>query len=168
MLYFPLSISWLSMILRRRTISHFSGLVDKFKNKLSGWKHKLLSPEGRLILNKHVLYSIPTHILVVVEPPKGVLANLNARCENFSGGFFLLWRRHWRNWKDICFHTDENGPSVRSFADGTLSLSFKLWWNFHTSSFLWATFMHRRYGSGSSIMLHLVGNECLKFEAWRI
>ncbi|KAL3502473.1 hypothetical protein ACH5RR_036922 [Cinchona calisaya] len=61
------------IILGRKKIQHFAGLVEKFQAKLSGWRHNRLSLGNRLIPIKHVLTSIPTHILTVLEPPKELL-----------------------------------------------------------------------------------------------
>lgn len=53
--------------------------------RILSWKQKALYVGGRLILIKHVLSSIPIHLLVAAPPPKCVLLEL----EKIMAGF--LW-----------------------------------------------------------------------------
>lgn len=43
--------------------SSFNFLLDKFKERLEGWKVKLLSPAGRVMLINSVLSALLTHIM---------------------------------------------------------------------------------------------------------
>ena len=52
---------------------HFQQLVEKMRQKLAGWKNKLLSTGGQIILIKHVLAAIPLYAFIVLQPPKSVL-----------------------------------------------------------------------------------------------
>lgn len=51
----------------------FIPLIDKIKGKISGWHNNILSLEGKLIMLKHELSSIPMHILAVCDLPKKVI-----------------------------------------------------------------------------------------------
>ncbi|KAG7945159.1 hypothetical protein I3843_15G138800 [Carya illinoinensis] len=57
----------------RLRVSHFDPLVEKVSKKLAGWKMHLLSQGGRLILLRHVLFSMPIQLLSWARPPKGRL-----------------------------------------------------------------------------------------------
>lgn len=90
----------------RKRRSHFQHLLDKFNARLAGWQGHLLSPGGRLILIKHVLSTIPIHVLSVFDPPKAVLSQLESICSRF------LWRSHdqhtkrvWRSWDRMAYPT---------------------------------------------------------------
>ncbi|XP_059306349.1 uncharacterized protein LOC132057762 [Lycium ferocissimum] len=54
-----------------------SKLLAKVRNKLQGWKGKLLSFGGRAILLKHVLQAMLMHLLSVIDPPSFVITKLH-------------------------------------------------------------------------------------------
>lgn len=126
----------------RRKLSYFQHLVDAVNNRLVGWKNKFLSPGGRLILIKHVLSTIPIHVMAALDLPKGILDQLERIFSNF------LWgksddsqRRVWRSWHRITFPFDENGLGIRKLHDVLSSFSCKLWWKWRTGSCLWSRYI---------------------------
>lgn len=72
----------------RRKLSYFQHLVDAVNNRLVGWKNKFLSPGGRLILIKHVLSTIPIHVMAALDLPKGT--SLSAFSLIFCGGRVMI------------------------------------------------------------------------------
>jgi hypothetical protein len=48
-------------------------IKNRIEKKLSGWKEKLLSVGGRLVLINSVLSSLPIFMMSFFELPKGVL-----------------------------------------------------------------------------------------------
>lgn len=56
----------------RLTTRLFNSLILKLQKKLVGWKSNILSFGGKITLSKHVLSSMPIHILSVLNIPKGV------------------------------------------------------------------------------------------------
>jgi len=81
-------------------------VVEKLIKRIAGWKGKLLSSAGRLILLKSYLASIPVYLLSVIKFPKWVIGNINSHMANF------LWndnedkhRWHVANWGSL---TSEN------------------------------------------------------------
>lgn len=58
------------MFTERTKIDYFSNILKKLEKKLVGWKAKLLSLRGRIILIKHVLHSLFICSIVVVDPLK--------------------------------------------------------------------------------------------------
>ena len=66
---------------------------------MAGWKAKLLSPGGKLILIKHVLSSIPIHVLSVFDVPQRVINRIQSIMVNFLwGGAGDVKKRHWLSW----------------------------------------------------------------------
>ncbi|CAA7403208.1 unnamed protein product [Spirodela intermedia] len=55
------------IFLGHRRIHYFDALVGKLRKKLAGWKLQLLSLGGRIQLIRHVLMSMPLHLLAVHE-----------------------------------------------------------------------------------------------------
>lgn len=70
----------------RVTSRMLNQLVEKVKNKVAGWKGRLLSQGGKLILLKDVLCSMPTHLLTVLDVPKIMLGKLNSILSSFFWG----------------------------------------------------------------------------------
>lgn len=63
-------------------------LVEKVRNKVVGWKFKLLSEGGRLSLLCHVLSSMPIHILLVLNVLGLIIDRINSILANFFMGRF--------------------------------------------------------------------------------
>ncbi|XP_060182863.1 uncharacterized protein LOC132612790 [Lycium barbarum] len=61
---------------RRRNI-HYKEIIEKIQNRLSSWTGKLLSIGGRTTLIKHVLQSMPIHLLSACDPPSAILAQIH-------------------------------------------------------------------------------------------
>lgn len=61
---------------------HFS-LLDRFRSKLSVWKSRLLSFTGRIVLVRHVLSSLATHIALIFPLPKSVSILMESFMCNF-------------------------------------------------------------------------------------
>lgn len=80
------------------------------------------------MLIKHVLSSIPLHVFAIFDPPKSVITTLEHIFSRFLwGSHDGTSKRVWRAWGQICRPINENGLSVHSLSDITLSFSCKLW-----------------------------------------
>ncbi|KAK1264426.1 hypothetical protein QJS04_geneDACA014981 [Acorus gramineus] len=55
----------------------WSPLIEKFTKRLEGWKGKLLSTGGRLVLLQAVLSNLPTFFLSMFKIPKGILQKID-------------------------------------------------------------------------------------------
>lgn len=64
----------------------FEPLLAEVQKKLAGWKSKLLSFGGKIVLTKHVLNSMPIHLLSVTNLPKGIFGKLKSIFSNFLWG----------------------------------------------------------------------------------
>ena len=83
---FPFHYLGCNLYVGRRKKEYFQYLIDKFVAKLAGWKKKLLSQGGRLILIKHVLSAIPLHVVTVMDPPHRSAKGPRAHNGEFSLG----------------------------------------------------------------------------------
>ncbi|XP_058070075.1 uncharacterized protein LOC131219091 [Magnolia sinica] len=68
-------------------------LIHKILSKMEGWKVKILNPADRLTLIKHVLSSIPIHVLSTVNIPKATCRMLESGLVNFFRGLRREKRR---------------------------------------------------------------------------
>lgn len=105
--------------------------MSKISRKLQGWKGKLLSYGGRVVLVKHVLQSISIHYLSVMNPPENVLSIIqNIFAQFFWSNHIEGISRHWVRWSSLCLPEDEGGIGFKRVQDVSMALFCKLWWNF--------------------------------------
>ncbi|KAL5570777.1 hypothetical protein UlMin_020374 [Ulmus minor] len=64
----------------------FSSIRDRVRNKLCGWKSKLLSVSGREILSKSVIQAIPTYAMNLFKLPSTLIRELHRLCAQFWWG----------------------------------------------------------------------------------
>jgi hypothetical protein len=58
-------------------------IVDKTFKKFGGWRGKLLNYEGKLILLKACIASIPMYLLLVIKVPKWAIRIINTHMDHF-------------------------------------------------------------------------------------
>ncbi|TXG56159.1 hypothetical protein EZV62_017472 [Acer yangbiense] len=94
-------------------VGQFDPLIQKISKKIEGWKSRLLSQGGRLVLLRHVLSSMSLHLLSVLNTPKSVFFFFfKSRYVLF---FFFLGdhkgkdKKKWKAWKRLCIPTEEGG-----------------------------------------------------------
>lgn len=109
--------------------ANFSELLETVNQKLSGWKARLLSRAGRLVLIKSVLTSIPLYRMGSFAFPKKVLHQLDAAVINFFWGFKSdRPAMHMLN-KHILFAPKSiGGLNIRSFSLMNQALLAKQFW----------------------------------------
>ncbi|XP_041025485.1 uncharacterized protein LOC121265883 [Juglans microcarpa x Juglans regia] len=83
---FPFTYLGVPIVDGKLKASHFGPLLEKIGKKVPGWKCRLLSQGGRLILLRHVLSSMPMHLLSALHVPKIVFKKLQGLFSNFSWG----------------------------------------------------------------------------------
>ncbi|KAG2720837.1 hypothetical protein I3760_02G052600 [Carya illinoinensis] len=137
----------------RMTIKLFEPLLLKLQKKLAGWKSNILSFGGKIILLKHVLSSMPIHVLSVMNLPKGVFKAIKSIFSSF------LWnstddkrKRKWVSWKNICLPVEEGGLGIRSLHDVQMSLFMKFAWKLLKGNSVWAKFFLKKYVGGKHPM----------------
>ena len=62
---------------RRLNNSDWKGVDERFQKRLSGWKGKLLSAGGKLVLINSVLNSLPLFMFSFFEVPREVLKKMD-------------------------------------------------------------------------------------------
>jgi len=69
-----------------RKLKFWQPLIDRVKSRLSGWKSKMLSLGGRLVLLKFVLFSHPVYFLSFFK----ALACIVSSIESIFNCFFFM------------------------------------------------------------------------------
>jgi hypothetical protein len=85
-------------------------IEEKFEKNLSGWKGKLMSVGGRLVLINSVLTILAMFMLSFFEVPRGVLERL----DYFRSRFFWQGENHKKKyrlarWNILCQPKDQGG-----------------------------------------------------------
>ncbi|KAK6780085.1 hypothetical protein RDI58_022269 [Solanum bulbocastanum] len=107
-------------------IVHFSDIINKVVNRITGWQPRMLSYEGKVVLIKHVLQSLPIHILSATTPPSTTIKQI----QQIMADFFWGWRNdkkkyHWASWKNLSFPYSEGGIGVKLMKDVCQAFQFK-------------------------------------------
>ena len=101
-------------------------VVGKVEQRLEGWKAKVLSKGGRLVLLRSVLSAIPTFSLYVFKIP----TSIEQRLSGLMPRFFWKGSKEGRGmalvaWDDICTPTDQGGLGVPHFNTMNVALLTK-------------------------------------------
>ncbi|XP_042988639.1 uncharacterized protein LOC122316171 [Carya illinoinensis] len=83
---FPFKYLGVPIVVGRLKVCDFSDLIGNFNKKIAGWKMKMLSIGGRVILLHHVLSSMAIHLMAVLHVPNGVYRVLNRIMSSFFWG----------------------------------------------------------------------------------
>ena len=82
---YPFRYLGIPMHFRKLSNKDWKVVEERFEEKLSGWKSKLLTVGGRLVLINSVLSGLPMFMMSFFEVPKGVLKKI----DYFRSRFFL-------------------------------------------------------------------------------
>lgn len=117
----------------------------------------LFSSGGRLILLKHVLSSMPIHLLAGIPAPKGALDQLEKMLANFWwGGDEDKRKLHWISFETMCLPIQEGAlgpPTTRHFQDLSKAFRMKLAWSIRGSQTLDCIFQKKVSESPYGLLL---------------
>ena len=82
----PIRYLGLPLYLGRSKSAYFVEVCQAVVVQIMSWKLRLISPGGRIILVKHVLASIPVHLLSAVVCPVSIFNRIEQACANFLWG----------------------------------------------------------------------------------
>lgn len=113
----------------KRQVSHFMPLIERIAEHVNSWHSKLLSYAGCVVLIKHVLSSIPIHVLSARSIPEECIYKIEMILANFFWGKTEFGkRRHWCRWELICRPVEEGGLSIRNLRDVRKAFILKKCW----------------------------------------
>ncbi|KAF5204317.1 RNA-directed DNA polymerase (reverse transcriptase)-related family protein [Thalictrum thalictroides] len=119
---------------------------------MDGWRNKLLSQGGKLILLNHVLQSILIYQLSAFSIPSSVIKTLKIMFSNFLWGSAQgKLKKQWISWDRIAKPKEEGGLGVRPLKTIFKAFRMKATWNLLNSDNLWAIFMRAKYIQNRSI-----------------
>nr|GEY01388.1 RNA-directed DNA polymerase, eukaryota [Tanacetum cinerariifolium] len=128
-------------------------VVDRVKNRLSKWKMKTLSIEGRLTLLKSVLGSVPIFHMSIFRGPLIVLRTLESiRSQFFKGQELNSKNASWVNWKKVLAPKEKEGLGVSSLYALNIGLMFKWIWRFYMqNTSLWVRAIKAIHGDNGKV-----------------
>ena len=101
---------------------------------------------GRLILVKHVLSSIPVHILVVTKVTDGVIKQIERLlCDFLWGVCEGKHKFHWVKWSTCAASLCEMGLGIRKLQDIHLLFNIKSCWKLLLKESLWSKYCNAKY-----------------------
>jgi hypothetical protein len=92
---YPFRYLDLPMHTRKLNNKDWQMIENRIKKRLSGWKGKMLSVGGRLVLINSVLFSLPMFMLSFFEIPRGVLEKIDC----FRSRFYWQNDQHKRKYR---------------------------------------------------------------------
>lgn len=103
--------------------SIYTPIIDAIQGRLEGWKSKILSQAGRVVLARSVLSSIPIYTMQTNLLPKCVCRKI----EQIIRGF--IWKGlHLVRWEKVTKAENEGGLGIRSVRQMNLAILAKLGW----------------------------------------
>ena len=127
----------------------FNFVLDRVKQKLSGWKANMLSLAGRVVLIQASSSSIPSYVMQGIYLPGRILDGMDRVNRNFLWGSSETMRKiHWVGWQKVTKPKDEGGLGLQEANGRNTALLAKLNWRFHTEDdALWVKVLKGKYCS---------------------
>lgn len=114
----PIVYLGLPLSVRKPAKAQVQPLMDRVAKNLAGWKPRLLSPDARLAIIKHVLMALPLYFMSVLELPAWAIKEIEKKCRGF------LWKGDEEApghcslvaWEKLCLPIENGGLGIRNLA----------------------------------------------------
>lgn len=133
----------------KNRVASWQPLIDRFVNKLSTWKAKLLSISGCLTLIKVVMGSIAIYPMSIFKVPDTVIKLLQVLHARFFQGSDIGERKIlWVAWNHVISYKDSYGLGISSLLSFNWALLFRWRWRYlQYPSSLWERVVNNLHGS---------------------
>ncbi|GJZ05566.1 putative RNA-directed DNA polymerase, eukaryota, reverse transcriptase zinc-binding domain protein [Tanacetum coccineum] len=145
--------------------THWSPLVERFRNRLSNWKCRTLSYGGRLTLIKSVLGSLRVYFFSTFKAPITIINNLERIRKNFFWGGSSEERKiAWVAWEKVIAPLDQGGLNIGSLKVFNQAMLSKWWWRFlNEENALWRKLIVSIHGHQGGLQ---IGSSLYKSGPW--
>lgn len=108
----------------------FQDIIGRLKQKLAGWKSKVLSFAGRGVLTQAVVQTIPTYAMQTYVIPAGICRKIDGHTRDFWWGFSTEGQRHLylKLWHSICAPKEASSLGFRRLQEMNEAFLTKLAW----------------------------------------
>ncbi|KAE8688105.1 hypothetical protein F3Y22_tig00111000pilonHSYRG00058 [Hibiscus syriacus] len=133
-----------------RKISTWDPVIEKFRVKLVGWKSRMLSFAGRVVLINSVLSLLPLYYMSIFLVPKSVVSKIDKIRRGFLWGYDGNKKRLPRvNWGRLCNPRKRGGTGIIYLKVKNKALLVKWGWRFAVErGALWRSVICHKYDSG--------------------
>ena len=127
----------------------YNFILDRVKQKLTGWKANLLSLARCAVLIQASSPAIPSYVMQCAALPRRVLDGIERVNRNFLWGSMDNQRKmHWVGWQKVTRAKEEGGLGLQTARGRNIALLAKLNWRLHTEQdMLWARVLKQKYCS---------------------
>ena len=131
---------------RRLNNSDWKGVDERFQKRLSGWKGKLLSSGGKLVLINSMLSNLPLFMFLFFEVPREVLKKLDF----YRSRFFWQSNENKKKyrltkWSVLCCSKDQGGLGILNLDVQNKCLLSKCFFKLINEQGVWQTLLRRKY-----------------------
>ncbi|KAL4282105.1 hypothetical protein GQ457_03G003350 [Hibiscus cannabinus] len=164
----PCSYLGLPLGATKNSVHLWAPIVERFKQKLAGWKSRCLSFAGKLALVKSVLASVPIYFISIFAIPATIKSLLSKLIARFLWGSLDKKAVHWVSWETMCLPKSRGGLGLVDFGIKNRALLNKWLWKYGTEpNSLWRRIIAAKYEGESSSLLPVNLNPANKSWIWR-
>ena len=143
---FPFRYLGLPMHTRKLSNKDWRSIENRIENKLSGWKGKMLSLGGCLVLINSVLSGLPMFMMSFFELPKGVLEKIDC----FRSRFYWQSDHHKRKyrlakWEIMCQPKIQGGLGIHNLDLQNKCLMSKWLFKLLNADDMWQELLRNKY-----------------------
>jgi len=143
---YPFRYLGLPMHFRKLYNKDWKCIEERIEKRLSGWKGKLLTVDGRLVLINSVLSSLPMFMMSFFELPKGVVEKIDC----FRSRFYWQNDQHKRKyrlvkWEVMCQPKDQGGLGIQNLEIQNKCLLSKWLFKLLNEDGMWQELLRNKY-----------------------
>jgi len=143
---YPFRYLGLPMNTRKLNNKDWKVIEERIEKRLSGWKGKMLSVGGRMVLINSVLSSLPMFMMSFFELPKGVLEKIDC----FRSCFYWQNDQHKRKyrlakWEILCQPKDQGGLGIQNLDIQNKCLLSKWLFKLLNEDGMWQELLRNKY-----------------------
>lgn len=138
----------------RTTKKSFQFIIDKVRNKLTGWDACKLSLVGRITLAQSVMSAIPIYFMQSAFLPASVCEEVDKMCRNFIWGNLGGQRKTFLvSWNKITCPKELGGLGFRDSRTTNKAFMMKIAWGIvNNINYLWVKVLRAKYKLGDNLI----------------
>lgn len=126
----------------------WNDVIQRFQQKLAGWKRSYLSKGQRLIMIQSVLASLPIYYLSMFQMPVSVVKEMERIMRNFLWGSRSTTKKiSWVNWSRVTLPKCRGVVGIKKLRLVNKALHAKWLWRYGTQKqAIWKRIINQKFG----------------------